>query len=59
MNHLSRHISFDDPRYYRFERNSGLPVGTFPRSERRRWPKVDYVVMWVCVIALCVAGLIP
>ena len=50
----SRDVQFDDPRYYRFERNSGLPVGTFPRTERRQWPKVDRIV----IVGVIVLGLV-
>lgn len=47
MTHLSRHVSNDDLRHFRFVRNTGLPVGTFPRGKR----SPDW---WV--VAACLAG---
>ena len=58
MNHISRHIEFDDPRYYQFSRSSGLPIGYFPRRERRTGPSVDRAVVWVCVVCGVVAWLV-
>ena len=50
--YMSGHVDNDHHRHYFFSRNSGLPVGYFPRQKpRRRWPSVDRVV-FVCVILI-------
>ena len=47
---ISRHVEFDDPKYYQFSRSSGLPIGYFPRRQRRTGPSVDRIVVWGCVV---------
>lgn len=49
-------VSPDDVRYFRFERTTSLPIGTWPRKERRRWPTADRCVCWTCLIVFIVAA---
>jgi hypothetical protein len=44
---ISSHAQFDDSRYWRFTRNSGLPHGTF--GKRRR---ADSIVFATCMVLL-------
>lgn len=48
-NRLSSHHDFDDPRYWRFERDSRLPRGTFDGE------RTDLMVLLVCGVLLVVA----
>lgn len=52
-------ICNDDPRQFHFVRSSGIPLGTFPRRERRRWPSVDRVVVWAIVVCGVASLFIP
>lgn len=50
----------DDMRQFFFVRNSGLPLGTFPRrTHRRRWPSVDRVVVCVVIALGLIAWMLP
>lgn len=52
--HLSRHSKFDDSRYWRFERSSGLPIGYFPRETF--WERfANRCCFWVPAIGLLLA----
>ena len=47
---ISTHADFDDVRWWRFERDSKIPYGTFDHGVSADW----YVVV-ACVICLIVA----
>lgn len=48
---ISSHSSFDDDRYWRFQRTSGLPYGYFSK-----WRvTADHVVVAVSLVCLVVA----
>jgi hypothetical protein len=51
---ISSHVSCDDQRHFRFERNSHLPLDTFKRSPRIT---ADAVVFVVCAVAAVVVAL--
>lgn len=52
--HLSRHVDNDDPRHWRFERSSGLPIGYFPRESW--WTRfANRLVFWVPFVGLALA----
>ena len=53
MNHISRHYSNDDAKFFAFVRDSKLPRDTF-RSHRF---SVDSAVLIVCGIAVLIVGL--
>lgn len=54
---ISSSAEFDDPRYWRFERSSGLPFGYFgPTHEQRATLRV--ILAALVIFALAVAGLI-
>jgi hypothetical protein len=47
---ISSHHKFDDSKYWKFERNSGLPLGYFDEPSR-----ADAVVVGVSLLCLVVA----
>lgn len=48
---ISSHSQFDDDRYWRFARSSGLPLNYF-----RRWSVDGWVV--ACIVALAVLAFV-
>ena len=42
---ISSHYQFDDDKYWRFARSSGLPFGYF-----RRGPTADQIVVAICLV---------
>jgi len=49
---ISSHAQFDDSRYWRFERQSGLPFGYFNNAVKE---VVIWAVVWtVSITAFCV-----
>ena len=48
---IGTHAQFDDPRYWRFERNSGLPRGSFDEPKVRP----DVIVVAACAVCLTFA----
>jgi hypothetical protein len=54
--HHSTHSKFDDSRYWRFERSSGLPFGYFDRPRFR--VTMDMVIVAVCVVGLAIGLLV-
>ncbi len=53
--HLSRSVEFDDERYFRFTRQTHLPISTFAEPKRI----TGWIVGVVCAVAAVVAYLLP
>jgi len=46
---ISSHAQFDDDRYWRFTRQSNLPIGYFNNTAKE---VVRWLVVWACSIAV-------